>query len=1421
MGEVDNRGANASIVQRITRTMFKRRQVSPNRPTVATVKTNGAPRIQADGIATDTASLNEGDRAQPAEEPSTGTPFNGVGGRAPQCKSVARLECDQQFGADVDLASNQNQKLLPLTVAQRGIWIASKVSDANAVFNIAEAVEIRGALDAQKFIESVRQITEEAEATRVNIVEDADGPHQLLHPSYRGETPFLDFSAKDDPKSAAFNWMNADLNQRSAIDRDPLWLCALIKISDGNYMWYHRAHHIIYDGFSGGLVARRLADIYAAKVEGRDPGPTPFEGLSVLIEHEQSYRSSRQFEKDRAYWVERTEGLPEPVSFAQARWPSDSGLLRKTVQLSEEQSLEIKSLASSLRCTAPQLLIALAVSFIYRTTGQDDLVLGLPVAARPKKVRNVPGMVANAAIMRFEMSECETLSDLVRLVSREVRNCIRHQQYRYEDLRKDLGLTGRYQHVARMAINIEPFDYDLRFGDSTTLIHNLSNSSPGDLILFIYDRDDGNGIRIDLDANPTLYTEEEMQRHAERLQFMIESVLQDPSRDLGEIDLLTTHERKLLLEEWQGPEKTLPDRFVADLILENAKAHPDRVAVVAGASAVTYDELCKGGLDVANMLTANGVKRGDIVAVALPRNDTMVIGFFGVLLAGAAILPLDLDAPENRLATILDDAEPALILANADTAPMLDATAPQFSTLRIDDVSDQASAASSALILFKDRSSDDPVYVIYTSGSTGKPNGVVVNNGNFLNLVVSAQEILGLNAETRLLAVAPATFDPFMMEVFASLCSGARIVIPTMDEIRDPAVVSRMMRAEGVTTTAGSSALWNALLERREVYVNGLTTAIGGDKLSARLSRTLRDLGSEVINVYGPTETTVMVTSHRVGDRVREAPPIGRPLPNTQAYVLDQSMNTVPIGIAGELHIGGKGVSAGYLNRPELNAERFVPDTVSGRGGRLFKTGDLVRWRHDGTLEFLGRTDEQVKINGFRIELGEVENALEAIDGVRRALVITWEDEFRQTEKRLIAYVAREGEAKLEEAQLKREVSARLPSYMKPSRIIVIDEFPVTRNGKIDKNALPPPSSNSAGSFVPPTSDTEKKLVAIICDVLELDRIGIEDSLFDLGCDSLTAVHLLVEIETQFSTQLSLFALLEKPTISNLALQIENQTDTDPFAPVFSFRANATGLPLFCIHPLIGISWVYANLLRFLGTETPVYGLQSDGLNGDGELPASIEAMAATYVERIRAIQPEGPYNLFGWSFGGLVAHEMAAQLEAAGETVATLTLVDAFPMRRGAMTPGAVNKMWVNAARAYIGIDSKFEIDPAKTSQEEIAEKIFSEFDMTSMPIMRKAKLDDREIQRSILKVVGNNLSLIEAYEPKVISSDITICRATGDKDGAINLVIDHKPGAWKKFTTGVVEEYEFDEHHYGIMTVDPLREIGQRLARKIAGLL
>lgn len=1434
MGEIDKLAPSASFVRRIARTIFRNDPADSGKLAVAVADSNGVTPKGGAAESASVTSLNASAEfglatASVAERriaPADGLLRDVAAENAPELNPDPQCTCgqphDPQANTAPDGASIHEQQLLPLTVAQRGIWIAAKVSDASAVFNIAEAVEIKGALDHTIFIKSLRQITDEAETTRINIVEDAEGPHQLVHAAYRGETPFLDFSDRDDPRSAAFDWMNAELNQRSAIDRDPLWFSALIKLSSDNYVWYQRAHHIIFDGFSGGLVARRLAEIYAARIEGRAPGPTPFDSISVLLEQEQNYRSSKQFEKDRTYWIDRTDGLPEPVSLAQGRWPTDSGLLRKTVQLSEEQTQAVKSLARDLGCTAPQILIALAVSFIYRTTGQDDLILGLPVTARPKKVRNIPGMVANAAIMRFEMNDCATLSDLVRLVSREARNCIRHQQYRYEDLRKDLGLTGRYQHVARTAINIEPFDYDLRFGDSKTLIHNLSNSSPGDLILFIYDRDDGNGLRIDLDANPTLYTEEEMQRHADRLRSLIANLLQDPSKKLGDIDLLTVQERKLVLEEWQGADTPLPQHFVVDQIIENAKLYPDHIAVVGGATAITYAELVNRGRALANVLKARGVERGDIVAVALPRDETIVIGFLGIVMAGAAILPLDLDSPENRLGVIVDDAKPKLVLTASAMAPLLDEKSLNVSRLNIDrDVSDSGAAAADTQDLLPENLSDGPVYVIYTSGSTGQPNGVVVNHSNLLNLVECAKNLFGLGMDSRFLAVAPATFDPFMMEVFSSLYACSRVVIPTMDEIRDPAVVSRLLRSEGITITAGSTALWRALLERREAYVNGLTTGIGGDKLSSRLARTLVDLGSDVLNLYGPTETTVMVTAHRVGDKIREAPPIGRPLPNTQAYVLDQAMKPVPIGIAGELFIGGAGVSSGYLNRPELNAQRFVPDCISDRGGRLFRTGDIVRWRHDGTLEFLGRADEQVKIRGFRIELGEIENALEQIDGVSDALAITWEDEFRQSEKKLFAYVTPDASATLEEAQLQKDLAALLPSYMTPSRIIVIDEFPKTRNGKVDRNALPSPSSNTTGTFVEPTSETEKKLVAIICDVLELDRIGVEDSLFELGCDSLTAVHLLVEIETQFSTQLSLFSLLEKPTISNLASQIENQTETDPFSPVFSFRTQASGLPLFCIHPLIGISWVYANLLRSIGTETPVYGLQSDGLKGDVDLPQSIEAMATTYVERIRAIQQTGPYNLLGWSFGGLVAQEIAAQLEAAGESVATLTLIDAYPMRGGTLTSGAVKKLWISAAQAYIGVDSNFEIDPEKTSQAEIAEKIFSEFDMTSMPIMRKAKLDDKELQSSVLKVVGNNLSLIESHNPKILASDITIYRAADGKDNAVNMMIDHAPGVWKKYTTGAVDEYEFDEHHYGIMSMDPLREIGQRLARKMAGVV
>ena len=460
-----------------------------------------------------------------------------------------------------------------------------------------------------------------------------------------------------------------------------------------------------------------------------------------------------------------------------------------------------------------------------------------------------------------------------------------------------------------------------------------------------------------------------------------------------------------------------------------------------------------------------------------------------------------------------------------------------------------------------------------------------------------------------------------------------------------------------------------------------------------------------------------------------------------------------------------------------------------------------------------------MKIRGFRVELGDVESALERVEGVDEALALVWEDEIRQAGKKLVAYVTQAEDAKLDEPQVREAVSSILPEYMAPSRIIVLDDFPMTRNGKIDRSALPPPVAQSVSAYVAPSTETERKLVKIIADTLEIDRVGVEDSLFELGCDSLTAVQLLVEIETAFSTQLSLFALLEKPTISNLAQQIENSEDVDPFAPVFSFRSQATGLPLFCVHPLIGVSWVYANLLRFIGTETPLYGLQGDGLDGETAPPASVEEMAARYVARIKEIQHDGPYHLLGWSFGGLVTHEMAAQLEAAGDEIASLTLLDAFPFKNGLAAKTGVNNLWIKSAQAYLGVDKDFNLDPETTDADAVVEKIFGDYDLTATPIMRKARLDDRAIQAAVLKVVGNNLSLIERHRPKPISADMIVYRATADKTDMVSTMIDHQPGAWRKHTAGRVDEIDLDVDHYGIMNVDSLREIGRRLARQLAG--
>jgi enterobactin synthetase component F len=1309
---------------------------------------------------------------------------------------------------------------LPLSVAQRGLWVGQKIGGPAVVLNIAEAIEIHGPIDAALFSAALRQVAAEAETIRVEIVEGSDGPRQVIRPVFPGDFPVIDVSGEPDPRQAAEDRMMRELLKPVDFARDPLWVSALFKAAPDRFFWYHRSHHIIMDGFTGGMVARRVAELYSAFVEEREPAPHQFGALATLVENEAVYRRSERFERDRAFWRDQLSGLPDAISFARKRMPGFGGLFRKTTHLSPESSARLHELAKGAAGSLPQILIALAAAFFHRITGAEDLIFGLPVTARPNgQLRRIPGMVANAVPIRLAMSPALTLRELIQQVAGAVRQALRHQQYRYEDLRRDLGQVGRHQQISWLGVNIEPFDYDLRFGGHRATTHNLSNGSVEDLTIFIYDRDDGAGLRIDFDANRALYTPEELAAHQARFLRLIEGILDRPEQRIGEIDLLDAAERHTVLTAWNRTAHPVPAALPVEQFEARARACPDAIAVEAADAVLTYAELNAQANFWAYALIERGVGPGDIVALAVPRTTMLPIALLAILKSGAAYLPLDPDQPSERLATMLEAARPAALLTTAVILPRLPPQATP--TLLLDRPTGKPDAGR---FVMPDPDDTDrrqpltpaaPAYVIFTSGSSGRPKGVVVSNRNLTNLLAALRVELGFCARDRLLAVTTIAFDIATLEIFAPLLAGGCVVIAPREVVRAPAALIRLMRAAKITVMQATPSLWQAVLDIDDSAVKGLRVLVGGEALPASLAQALRRSAAAVTNLYGPTETTIWSTALALDGADLDAPPIGRPIWNTQTYVLDASLQPCPVGVAGDLYIAGAGVAEGYLNRPDLTAERFIANPFGPPGSRCYRTGDLAQWRADGVLEFLGRSDQQIKIRGFRVETAEVETTLMRCAGIRQAIVTARDD--LGDGKRLVAYLVPAEGAVPDPVALRCELADFLPEYMIPSAFVPLDALPLTANGKLDRRALPAPERALAAGYVVPRTPTEERLASLWAAELGLERVGIHDNFFDLGGDSLMAARLILAIETAFAVEVSLATLFNASTVAELAAQLHGDGSSDPLGVLLPLRAQGDGAPIFCIHPVIGLGWAYAGLLRHIDAAHPVYALQARGLNGQEALPLSLEAMAEDYLEQIRLVQPRGPYHLVGWSLGGLIGFEIARQLRLAGETIGLLALLDAYPFLP--IEPGGepAEADLVRAALGFLGYQpgAPGDVPPDMAS---LADFLCREYDVASMPLVQQMRRDNADIIGSVIEITRNNLALARRFVPRRAEFDLLVFRATEGKPATLDGLLDHHPGAWERHVAGMVREHRIACHHQDMLDGRPLDDIARILAREFA---
>jgi len=1298
---------------------------------------------------------------------------------------------------------------LPLLGAQAGMWFAQQLDPGNPTFVMADHLDLSGRVDTELLMACIRATLSEVDVASATFGADDDGPYQRLDGPPTWRSVVHDLSGEADPRAAALRWMDVDRARPVDPSQDSLMTTALLRTGAEHLVWYQSAHHVVLDAYGAGLMVARAVACYDALLAGRDVEPSPFGAFAELVAEERAYQEGPDHAQDRAFWQAALAGRGPAATLTTRPGRAAHRVCRRVVHVDPDTAARVRVVARGAGVALPTFLLAATAAYVHRMTGEAEVTLGLPVSGRRTALaRRTPSMLANALPLPLDLPAGTTVADLLRHTGERAKQVLRHQRYRGEQVRRDLRAAGRHGALFGPLVNIMPAAPALHLGPAEATPHNLSNGPVEDLAVVVYDLGDAGGLRLNVNANPDRYSAAEVGAHADRLVAFLRAVAEaDPDLPVARLDVGTDAERRAVLAAGIGPDRPLPATTLAAMVHDQASRTPDAPALRSGDSTTSYRELTCRANRLAHVLAARGVGRGALVAVALPHGPDAVLALLGVATAGAAWLPVDPQYPAARIALLLDDARPDLVVTDQQTTGLLDVADRPVLVL-------DSPAVDADLAARPDTRPDpgagprDPLYVVYTSGSTGVPKGVVVENRSVVNyLSWCAEEYPGLDGES--LLATSLSFDLTVTGLFGPLTTGGCVRLARLQDAGDGGDTGQPCTFAKLTPSH-----LPLLAGLPEHYAPSRTLVLGGEPLvGEELARWRADHpAATTVNAYGPTETTVNCTHHVLppGGEVPDGPvPIGRPLRNTRVSVLDAGLRPVPPGAVGELYVAGAGLARGYLGRPGETAERFVADPYGPPGARMYRTGDLARWdaRPDGpALVFVGRADEQLSVRGHRVEPGEVVAALVAHPGVARAAVTVREDV--PGDRRFVAYLVPAPGHDVDPPGVLAHLARRLPSHLVPDAAVVLDDLPLTAHGKLDRAALPAPAVPVGGRATgrPPVTDRELRLVKIFEEVLGVDGVGIDDSFFDLGGHSLLAARLMTRVREEFAVRITLRTLFEAPTVADLAGRLDEEA-TEAFDVLLPLRARGALPPLFCLHPAGGLSWCYSGLPRHLHPERPVYGLQAAALSGGG-LPSTVGDMARTYLDEIRTVQAHGPYHLLGWSFGGAVAHVVATDLQARGEEVAFLALLDAYP--QGYWDHEWVPGQWEALAAlldvAGCGLDALGERPLAGSGVDDLVRSHGPRI----VEILRRegsvlADLTEQHL-RAYVEVFTNNARLQRELTPVPFEGDLLYVTATIGRTPTTPTWRE-----WTPYVSGRIEDHPVASTHNNLTHPAPLARIGE----------
>jgi amino acid adenylation domain-containing protein len=1155
----------------------------------------------------------------------------------------------------------------PLSVPQEQLWYFSQLVPGNPVYNESITIRKDGAFDPEALRLALREILHRHEILRSGFEVIEGEPMQVVHPVPRLELPLVDLS-----------WMPADRAERNAarmaaeealrpyvLDRAPLLRPLLVRFAADHHRLYLSMHHLVFDGVSlYRIVLPELIALYDAFTRGDEPAlPQPAVQYVDYAIGTRQWTDRPGFARRIDYWRQHLADAPPlelPYDHPRPALPRFRGGI-VPVRVPRELADGLRSLSRHAGSTLFQALAAAFALLLHRHSGQDDVVFGSLTDLRDRvELEGMVGYCQTPIVLRSHIADDPSFVEVVSRIRTDLAGALEHlvpfeRIVRELSPRRDPGINPLFQ----AAIVLEP---QMLSPDPAwslfldTAIGEALGVAKFDLHLELDERPDG---RIDgrLSFDSDLFDRETAECMVERWSRLLEGVVAHPEKPVSQLPLLSADERHRQLVIWNATKSEYShDACVHHLIGSQAASAPDAIAVVSGNDLLSYRDLERHANRLAHRLRAAGADTGTVVGVGLERGVSMIVGVLGILKSGAAYVPLDLHHPPDRLAFMLAESRAKLVLTERSLLSAL----PQhtLAVVFLEDTSGQPDEESSSPPTCA-MDSEALAYILYTSGSTGRPKGVQVRHRNVANLMSALAQRPGLCPNDVVVAVAPYSFDMSVGDIFGTLGVGARLVLASRDEARDPRRLSALIEATGATLMHATPATWQMLVESGWLGSGSLIAVSGGDSLSESLATALLDRCGAVWNGYGPTETTVYTTLSQV---TRDAPiAIGTPITNARVYILDRHRHPVPVGVAGEIVIGGAGVTVGYVNRPDETARRFVPDPFVP-GSTMYLTGDVGRYLPDGSIQHAGRFDRQVKIRGVRIEPGEIEAALLAHPNLSSAVVIVGETP--QGDRRLIAYVASDHDVP-SDSDLRRFLRRTLPGHMVPAAFVAVDALPINASGKVDRSALPLPPANGADVESRPASlpmALENELSRIWARALGAERISAAEDFFDLGGHSLLAVRLLTDVERELGVELPVSAIFtEGNTIRGMAALIESaRRDHGGDGLVVPIQPHGRAPILFFVHSGGASLIAVRHFTAILGPDQPVLGLLPERSGRRLPLSQSIDEMAAQMLDSIRGVQEHGPYYLAGFSLGGNLAYAIATRLEASGERVAHLAILDA-----------------------------------------------------------------------------------------------------------------------------------------------------------------